>query len=145
MQAGSQTKTLADRARGGGEAVLLLSKKSIASWPADGLRGYLIIDSRVMRFSNAYLDGLTSKLAPRGEGVRPRPLRHSVMCKADLWVDKPTRSQEQASPPCLHAAPHTRACHDCTTQQRSPNARPRSETRSSIACKRASTTTAHEL
>lgn len=62
--------------------------------------------------------------APRGEGVRPRPLRHSVMCKADLWVEQlgnPHRFQEQATasmPPCLHllhAAPHRRVCHDCIT------------------------------
>jgi hypothetical protein len=65
--------------------------------------------------------------APRGEGVRTRPLRHSMMCKADLWVGlvgNPHRTQEQASPPCLHAAPHTRPCeagHDCITLPQCPS------------------------
>jgi hypothetical protein len=81
---------------GGGDGSIFSQKDHLL--PCDGLRGYNNIDSRVLCFSNAYLDGLTSKLAPRGEGVRPRPLRHSMMCKAVLWADNPLGVRNRRPP-----------------------------------------------
>ena len=126
MQAGSQTKAgsasswqrCAD-----GCLVLLSLEKCLQRDPKDTYN--TTIDSRMLPFRTTRT---SMAFAPRGEGVRPRPLRHSVMCKADLWVGRvvnPHRSQEQASPlrlHLLHAAPHRRGgCHDCITLPQCPS------------------------
>jgi hypothetical protein len=109
-----------------------------------GYDDYLMIDSRPPLRAFSTTRTSMAPLLPQ-EAKRRRatkPVAPFVMRKAQLWASHPLRRQEQASrrpppPPLWRQIPRL---HNAP-----PNARPSSETRSSPACRRASTATTHEL